>query len=218
VIVAADSYGQCNICGLEVAVTSGRAFSRSVRRDFFDLVCRGVPLKYAAQNLGVSPGAGWIWWHDAGAMKLIRGSGAAGLANPGDLVRPGGRGRRVSFEERVEIMRGLDAKLSFAEIAERIGRDRSVVCREYQRNCLPDGDYHALMAHAYASERARRPKRFKLRDHPLCRVIEDWMDDGWSPKLIADVLARDHGGDKLMRVSHETILDSGGRCNKRGRI
>ena len=31
------------------------------------------------------------------------------------------------------------------------------------------------------------------------------MDDGWSPKLIADVLARDHGDDKLIRVSHETI-------------
>ena len=31
------------------------------------------------------------------------------------------------------------------------------------------------------------------------------MDDGWSPKLIADVLARDCPDDKLMRVSHETI-------------
>jgi IS30 family transposase len=31
------------------------------------------------------------------------------------------------------------------------------------------------------------------------------MDDGWSPKLIAEVLARDHPDDKLARVSHETI-------------
>ncbi len=31
------------------------------------------------------------------------------------------------------------------------------------------------------------------------------MDDGWSPKLIADVLARDHPDDRLSRVSHETI-------------
>ncbi len=31
------------------------------------------------------------------------------------------------------------------------------------------------------------------------------MDDGWSPKLIAAMLARDHPDDKLMRVSHETI-------------
>ena len=31
------------------------------------------------------------------------------------------------------------------------------------------------------------------------------MDDGWSPKLIAEVLARDYPDDKLMQVSHETI-------------
>lgn len=102
-------------------------------------------------------------------------------------------------------MRGLDAGLSFAEIGVRIGRDRSVIWREYHRNCLPNGDYHALMAHAFATQKARRPKAFKLRNHPLCRAIEDWMGDGWSPKLIADVLARDYGDDKLMRVSHETI-------------
>jgi IS30 family transposase len=31
------------------------------------------------------------------------------------------------------------------------------------------------------------------------------MDDGWSPKLIAEILARDHPDDKLASVSHETI-------------
>jgi IS30 family transposase len=31
------------------------------------------------------------------------------------------------------------------------------------------------------------------------------MDDGWSPKLIAQMLARDHPDDRLLRVSHETI-------------
>jgi IS30 family transposase len=139
-------------------------------------------------------------------MKLRSGYGSlGGLATAGDLSRTGGPGNRVSFEERVEIMRGLDAGLSFAEIARRIGRDRSVVWREYRRNCLPNGDYHALMANAFATQNARRPKAFKLRNHPLCRSIEDWMGDGWSPKLIADVLARDYPGDKLMRVSHETI-------------
>nr|WP_233213450.1 IS30 family transposase [Mycobacterium sp. QGD 101] len=160
----------------------------------------------ASVKVGVSHRTGWFWWRDAGAMKLRNGyGGKGGLAPAQDLDRPGGPGHRVSFSERVEIMRGRDAGLSFAEIARHIGRDRSVVWREYQRNCLPDGDYHALMAHAMAARKARRPKAFKLRNHPLCRSIEDWMDDGWSPKLIADVLARDHPGDKLMTVSHETL-------------
>jgi transposase, IS30 family len=191
---------------LGVAVTSGVRVSRAVKREFFDLVCLGMATTAASVKVGVSRRTGWHWWSDAGGMKLRNGkNGLGGLASPGDLGRPGGRGHRVSFEERVEIMRGLDAGLSFAEIGEHLGRDRSVIWREYHRNCLPNGDYHALMAHAWATQKARRPKAFKLRNHPLCRAIEDWMDDGWSPRLIADVLARDYPGDKLRQVSHETI-------------
>jgi transposase, IS30 family len=187
-------------------VPSGVRVSRSVKREFFDLVCGGMATTAASVRVGVSRRTGWMWWREAGAMKLRNGAnGLGGLASAGDLLRPGGRGHRVSFEERVEIMRGRDAGLSFAEIGERIGRDRSVVWREYRRNCLPNGDYHALMASAFAAQKARRPKHFKLRSNPLCAAIEAWMDDGWSPKLITDVLARDYPDDKLIRVSHETI-------------
>jgi len=34
------------------------------------------------------------------------------------------------------------------------------------------------------------------------------MDEGWSPKLIADMLAREHPGDQTWRVSHETIYQA----------
>ncbi|MDP7704772.1 hypothetical protein [Mycobacterium sp. TY815] len=61
------------------------------------------------------------------------------------------------------------------------------------------------MAHARAARKAKRPKAFKLKDNPLCATIEAWMDDGWSPKLIAQMLARFHPDDRLARVSHETI-------------
>jgi transposase, IS30 family len=187
-------------------VPSGVRVSRAVKREFFDLVCLGMATTEASVKVGVSRRTGWWWWRDAGAMKLRKGkNGLGGLASPGDLSRPRGRGHRICFAGRVEIVRGRDAGLSFAQIADRIGRDRTVVWREYQRNRLPNGDYHALMAQAFATQKARRPKAFKLRNHPLCRSIEDWMDDGWSPKLVADVLARDYPGDKLMQVSHETI-------------
>ncbi len=105
-------------------------------------------------------------------------------------------------------MRGLDAELSYAEIGRLIGRDRSVIWREHQRNRNSDGDYHARMAHARAAQKACRPKDFKLNDNPLCALIEGWMDDGWSPKLIADMLARDYPDDRQVRVSHETIYQS----------
>ena len=183
----------------------GHPFPRSMRRELFDLVCAGTSVRQAERLVGVSQTTGSVWWREAGGMRLLKGKGQLGLADPGDRTRRGGRGHRLSYEERVTIMRGLDRGLGCAEIADQLGRDRTVIWREVRRNCNPDGDYHAGMAHARAAEKARRPKAFKLVDHPLCVAIEAWMDDGWSPKLIAEVLARDHPDDRLARVSHETI-------------
>ena len=102
-------------------------------------------------------------------------------------------------------MRGLDAGLGYAEIGRQIRRDRITIWREVRRNRNADGDYHARMAHARAARKAHRPKAFKLIDNPVCASVEAWMDDGWSPRLIAQMLARDHPDDRLARVSHETI-------------
>ncbi len=102
-------------------------------------------------------------------------------------------------------MRGLDDGLSYAEIGRRIDRDRSVVWKEVTRNSTADGDYHALMAHVRAGGNALRPKEFKLKNPELCAAIQAWMDDGWSPQLIAQMLAKEHPDDKLMQVSHETL-------------
>jgi IS30 family transposase len=163
----------------------------------------------ASLRVGVSRRTGWFWWRDAGGMKLRKGGdGLGGLATAGDLDRPGGRGYRLSFAERYEIDRGLQAGLNCSEIGRRLERDRSVIWREVQRNSLPNGDYHALMAQAQATEKARRPKGFKLSDHRLCSMIEAWMDDGWSPRLISQMLARDFPDDKLMQMSHETLYQS----------
>jgi transposase, IS30 family len=156
--------------------------------------------------MGVSTTSAWLWWRDAGAVKLIEGGrGERGVVYPGDPDRAGGRGHRLSLDERITIMRGLDARLSYAEIARRIDRDRSVVWREVRRNRNADGDYHARMAHCRAAQNAQRSKGFRLADADLCAKVEAWMDQGWSPKLIAEVLARDHPDDRLLRVSHETI-------------
>jgi IS30 family transposase len=184
---------------------SGYPFPRSVRREFFDLVCQGMSVTQAERRVGVSFLTGSRWWREAGAMKLGSNQWCSGLANPGDVSRPGGPGHRLGAAERVTIMRGRDAGLSHADIAKKIGRDRTVVYREIRRNTNADGDYHALMAHARAADRAHRPKPFKLTDNPVCALIEAWMDEGWSPKLIADMLAREHPDDRLARVSHETI-------------
>lgn len=188
---------------------SGVPFPRALKRELFDLVCGGMTTTEASKRLGVSHRTGWWLWRNADGMKLRKGGdGLGGLDSPGDLDRPGGRGHRLSFTERVEIMRARDAGLGYAEIGRRLGRHRSVIWREVARNRLPDGDYHALMAHARATESARRPKAVVLDNPRLCASIAAWMDDGWSPKLISTVLARDFAADKLMQVSHETIYQS----------
>jgi IS30 family transposase len=177
-----------------------------MRREFFDRVCSGESLREAGRQVGVSIQTGWKWWHDAGSMQLRSGNGSdSGLAGPGDRDRPGGHGHRLSFDERLVIMRGLDQGLKQVEIARQLDRDPSVISREIRRNRNADGDYHAGMAHGRAAQKAQRPKEFKLNNTGLCAAIETWMDDGWSPKLIAEVLARDHPDDRLARVSHETI-------------
>ena len=184
---------------------TGYRTPRSLRWQFFDLVCAGRSLAGAERALGVSRNVGAPWWRKAGGMKLREGRGGGGLVVSVDWERPGSTGHRLSYDERVMIMRLRDKGVRQVEIARRIGRDPATVSREIRRNANADGDYHAGMAHARAAEKAQRPKAFKLRNHPLCRSIEDWMDDGWSPRLIAEVLARDYGDDKLMQVSHETI-------------
>ena len=181
---------------------SGFPFSVALRHELFDRICGGVPLMTAAREMGVSRRAATHWWQQAGGMRL---GWHSGLAAPGNQERVGGRGHRLSWAERMEIMRGRDQGVGYAEIARRIGRDKAVVWREVDRNRNDDGDYHAGMAHSRAAGRARRPKQFKLCDPKLCAEITEWMDQGWSPKLIADVLAKTYPDDKLRRVSHETI-------------
>ena len=184
---------------------SGYPHSRAIRRELFDRVCQGRPLERAARDMDVSRASAFVWWRQAGAMPLQHGRNASGLVESGNPDRPGGRGHRLSLYERIAIMRGRDKGLGYAEIGRQLGRDRSVISREVCNNGNADGDYHAQMAHCRGEAKLKRPKKFRLDDPDLCATVEAWMDQGWSPRLIAEVLARDHPDDKLMRVSHETI-------------
>ena len=112
----------------------------------------------------------------------------------------------LSLDDRTVIAVGVRHSLSYAAIGVLIERDKSVVCREVRRNSSENGEYHAAVAHRLAAHHRRRPKAFKLLERPqLCRQIEEWMDAGWSPRLIAAMLALEHGDDHTKQVSYETI-------------
>lgn len=189
-----------------------RSIPYETREELLELVCMGMPLVRAAGVLGVSRKSGERWWRESGVMKLDPQTGArGGLGGTVPLSCPGsGQQRRMlTSEDRAVIAAGVKAMWSYARIGEAIGRDKSVICREVARNRGPDGSYVGAVAHRQAHERRKREKQFRLIGNPaLCTRIETWMDDGWSPKLIALVLADDHPRGSMERVSHETIYQA----------
>ena len=195
-----------------------------VRERVLDLICSGASFSAVAVRGGVSLTTVLRWWAESGRMELAVAYG--GLVDPVPDAVPGRRvltsvdpvdasvpavprRRALTSEDRAVIAAGVRRELSYAEIGELIDRDKSVVCREVARNRGADGSYWGPVAHRAAHERRRRPKEFRLVANPgLCRYIEDRMDEGWSPRLIAEVLAADHRHMIMDRVSAETIYQA----------
>lgn len=184
-----------------------RYYSWERRRPFFDAICRGSSYADAVAVVGAAHSACQRWWGQSSGMNLRVGprGGLERVPPPDD----GWTGDKLTGLERDKIATGLAAGMSRARIARDIGRSASTVSREVRRNAGPDGTYYGSLAHVKAFQRARRPKPFKLDGRAdLIVAITGWLDDGWSPRLIALVLAEQAGGDKTARVSHETIYQS----------
>ena len=189
-----------------VVLASERYYSWERRRPFFDAIAQGASFVRAVAVVGAAASSCQKWWGQSSGMRLVMSAvGGLGSVPDGD----GFVGDKLTALERDLIATGRAAGLSQAQIARQIGRSPSTVSRELRRNAGPDGSYYGSLAHVKAFQRSRRPKGFKLdgRDD-LIEPITGWLDDGWSPRLIATVLAADSGGDQTARVSHETISRS----------
>ena len=138
---------------------------------------------------------------------LRRASGLQPLAGRGPRAQSPS-GWRLSFVEREEISRGLQAGESLRRIAARLGRAPSTISREVARNDGRPG-YRAWRAAVATQRRARRPRMTKLASHGRLRAaVEQRLFERWSPQQIARRLVVDHPDDAEMRVSHETIYRS----------
>lgn len=116
--------------------------------------------------------------------------------------------RSLSVEQREEISRGVRGGESFRQIARRLGRSPSTVSREVAGNG-GRGGYRAVTADRRASEQARRPKPAKFATRPQLRaVVEERLQEFWSPQQIAMWLRLEFPHDAGMQVSHETIYRS----------
>lgn len=184
------------------------SFPPNTRTEFVDLVCGGMSILAASRRVGTRHGTGRRWWAQSGQMMTMDMGAVGGLSDPAPSAEGPG-GRVLNLAERGMIQMGRRSGLSYAQIGEAIGRNKSVVWREVDRNTSADGVYYASVAHTKAHQSRRRPKPLKLvEDEALCRLIGVWMDDGWSPKLISEMLAFYFADDQTMQVSHETIYQA----------
>jgi IS30 family transposase len=140
-------------------------------------------------------------------------------------------GPRLSERERLQIETLWRVGRSIPQIAEVIGRHRSTVWREVDRNHSyrhgykhPHGrrdacrsglgglyrwGYLAGRAQARATARARRPKPARLAPgQPLRPVVLALLRRRHSPRQIAAALRREHAGRAGWSVSHETIYQA----------
>jgi IS30 family transposase len=100
---------------------------------------------------------------------------------------------------------GLRNGESQSAIARRLGRDKSVICRELKRNSSPVyGCYSGVQAQRRAEERLRESHvRMRIADERVRAYIERRLSqDAWTPERIAGRLPLDEPG---LSVSYETI-------------
>ena len=169
---------------------------RSLEREFWEQVRVRVSWEEAAAAVGVSARVAWRWVVESGGVKPR-------------LVEPT---RSLSYLERCRIEALHAAGHSRAEIARRLGRHRSTIGRELDRNGtrrIRRGGYSAVNGQSKADQRARRPKPAKLATHlVLRREVQDRLKAKHSPEQIARRLREEFPEDPEMWVSHETIYQS----------
>ena len=109
--------------------------------------------------------------------------------------------RQITSAERYSLGLLRQRGLAPAAIARFLGRHRSTITRELQRNSRADGFYRPAVAEERARARrshARRNQQFTATDFAL---VEQLLARQWSPEQIAGHLRR----TSALRISHETI-------------
>jgi IS30 family transposase len=102
-------------------------------------------------------------------------------------------------------MIGVRQHESMRSIAERLGRNVSVIAREIKANSTEDARYQAYWAQQRSDRRRRRSRhRERIPDIAIRAYLREKLQDGWSPEQIAGRIRLDMPGK---RVSHETIYE-----------
>jgi len=112
--------------------------------------------------------------------------------------------KHLSSEERDKIAVLRASGVMLDEIANILGRNKSTISRELNRNRAPIYDiYLAHKAHDRARKRKQRAaQRPRLKNKTIERYVVTKIMKGWSPEQISGHLPIDHPG---FSISHEAI-------------
>ena len=110
--------------------------------------------------------------------------------------------RQITYAERYTLGLLRQRGLSAAALARVLGRHRSTVIREVQRNRTHhDGSYRPQLAEWYARGRRSRSRRNRQFSPADWARIQALLREDWSPEQIAGRLQR----EQRPSISHETI-------------
>jgi IS30 family transposase len=112
--------------------------------------------------------------------------------------------KHLSQEEREIIANLLSGGSSLGDIAKAIGRDKSTISRELNRNSPPERRrYVPCRAHARACERKTEAnKHERLKNDLIRQYVKAGLAKGWSPEQISGRIRLDHPGES---INHEAI-------------
>lgn len=181
---------------------SGRQPTTEKREAFVRLIRSGVSISEACRQLGIDRKTGH-WWKNGGRQHIK--TGFRTIAPIMDQYPAAAEsGRFLSLEERLAIADGHWAGKSARTIAAELGRAVATVARELKRNSV-GGEYRPHTAHAQATARRARPKPRRLEtDDELRVLVQQYLDQRWSPEQIAHELHVEHGH----HIAVETIYQA----------
>ena len=111
--------------------------------------------------------------------------------------------QQLTEEERIEIYALRKEGKSISQIAMELGRNRSTIQREIDRNSGQRG-YRPKQAHRKAKERQVLKRRAIKMTGPTLTYIQEKLALQWSPEQISNVMRLDHDFTGQV-VSHESI-------------
>ena len=111
----------------------------------------------------------------------------------------------LTLLERVRIEKYIKAGLNKTEIAKKLNRHKSTICREINR-WGPKKDYNCALADWWAIEERTKYKPKKLNENVKLRTfVKEHLKKRWSPEQISLKLKDLYPGDLSMNVSYESI-------------